>query len=285
MIRPAFHIDRVKPGDDDCLQSVLLMEVNTQGFSYLVLHQLRQEVLDAKCYALPGTDGKTLAERVKAIIATDEVLQNQFRQSIILYNFPEALLVPVHNFNLELNRDLVELSFGTVAKGLILSEKVPGQVAHNVYRVQADVHALFQQKFNAGKYWHVYSLWLSSLKNFPQEADANQPQMHVLFYPDKMLVTVFSEGKLQLVQTFLYQVAEDVVYYLLNICNQLDVSPELVLLTLSGYVQDDSALVTEVKKYFLFCNTDQVPTTFSGEVFNPLPAHFFSPLLKMALCV
>jgi len=285
MIRPAFHIDRESPTEDDYLQSMLLMEINPQGFSYLVLQQVRQEVLDAKCYALPGTDGKNLSERVKAIIESDEVLQNQFRQSVILYNFPEALLVPVSAFHLEINRELVELSYGTVAKGLILSEKIPGQPVHNVYRVTPDVHSLFQQKFNAGKYWHIYSLWLSALKNYPPETTPDQPQIHVLFYPDKMLVGVFKDGQLQLVQTYLYQVAEDVVYHLLNICNQLNISPEEVLLVISGYAQDDSALLSEIRKYFLHCVGDQVPQTFSSEVFSPLPLHFFSPLLKMALCV
>jgi hypothetical protein len=54
---------------------------------------------------------------------------------------------------------------------------------------------------------------------------------------------------------------------------------------ISGYAEDDSALLTEVKKYFLHFHLDEVPQTFSKGLFNPLPVHFFSPLLKMALCV
>ena len=86
-------------------------------------------------------------------------------------------------------------------------------------------------------------------------------------------------------QTFLYQVPEDVVYFLLNICRQFELSPEEAALIISGYVEDDSALFTEVRKYFLHCIMDEPPQTFTGSVFNPMPAHFFSWLLKMALCV
>jgi hypothetical protein len=285
MIKPAFHIEHDQAGDDDLLQSLLLMEVNPHGFSYLVLHQVRQEVLDAKYYAVPEQEGKSLSDRFRMVVDADPVLGNQFRQSIVLYNFVDSLLVPESSFHLEMNRDLVELTYGTVSKGLILSEKVPGHSAHNVYRMAPDVHSLFQQKFTAGKYWHIYSLWLSSLKSFPPENEDGRPEAHVLFYPDKMLVAIYKDDKLQLVQTFLYQVAEDAVYFLLNSCRQLDISPEEILLIVSGYVETDSALLTEIKKYFLHCNLDELPQTFTGEVFNPLPVHFFSPLLKMALCV
>jgi hypothetical protein len=287
MIKPAFHIEREKASDDDLLQSLLLMEVNLHGFSYIVLQQVRQEILDARYYALPGPDGKSLPERLRYLIDEDEVLRSRFRQSTVLYNFADSLTVPEDSFDLEINRDLIELTYGAVSKGLVLSEKIPAHAAHNVYRIGPDIHALFQQKFTAGKYWHIYSLWLSSLKNFPPTISdgTSDVQLHAMFYPDKMLVSLYREGDLQLVQTFGYQVPEDAVYFLLNVCRQLECSPEEIALVVSGYVQDDSPLLTEIKKYFLHCSLDEVPPSFSGEAFAPLPAHFFSPLLKMALCV
>lgn len=284
MIRPAFHIEHEQPSDDDLLQSLLLMEVNPHGFSYIILHQVRQEVLDARYYAVPVTEDKILSDGLRAIIDADELLHSQFRQSIVLYNFAESLLVPDANFRLDNSRELVELTYGTVSKGLILSEKVPLHPAHNVYRVTPDVHSIFQHKFTAGKYWHIYSLWLASIKSFSPDVE-HPGQVHVLFYPDRMLVSVYKDERLQLVQTFLYQVPEDVVYFLLNICRQFELSPEEAAFVVSGYVEEDSALMTEVKKYFLHCILDEPPQTFSRSVFNPLPAHFFSSLLKMALCV
>jgi hypothetical protein len=284
MIRPAFNIEHEKPSDDDLLQSLLLMAVNPYGFSYLVLHQVRQEVLEARYYSIPVTEDKSLSDGLRVIVDADELLNSQFRQSIVLYNFAESLLVPDVSFRLNHSRDLIELAYGTVTKGLILSEKVPQHPAHNVYRIAPDVHSLFQNKFTAGKYWHIYSLWLSSIKSFSPDI-GHAAQLHVLFYPDRMLVSVYKDGQLQLVQTYLYQVPEDAVYFLLNICRQLELSPEEVALIMSGYAEEDSALLTEVRKYFLHCIMDQPPQTFMDSVFNPLPVHFFSSLLKMALCV
>lgn len=285
MIHPAFHIAQKQAVEDDYLQSLLLMEANPHGLSYLILHQVRQEVLDAKYYSLPGPEGRSLSDRFKMIIDADEVLHQQFKESMVLYNFAESVLIPDALFNLETNRDLVELTHGTLAKGLILSEKLPVQPAHIAYRIPSDVHSLFQHSFTTGKYWHIYTIWLSSLKHFPPQSDNVQSRMHLLFYPDRMLVAVYKNEQLQLIQTYDYQVAEDVVYYLLNICRQLDLSPEETLVVVSGYVQTDSSLFTEMEKYFLQCTPDEAPPTFHPELFDPLPAHFFSPLLKMALCV
>lgn len=283
MITPAFQIEREQPGEEDCLQSQLLMEISTHGMSYLLLHAARQEVLAAKYYTLPGQEGRNLPERLRTIIDADELLRQQVRQSVVLYNFAESVLVPDELFSLDTNRDLVELNFGTVAKGLILSEKLPSHAAHTVYRIPADVHTFYQQKFSAGKYWHLYTLWLASLQRFLPPASIQRA--HLLFYPDKMLVAFYKNDQLQLVQTFTYQVAEDVVYHLLNICRQLEMSPQEILLQVSGYVQPDSPVYTEIMKYFLHCSLDEVPSSFDATAFAPLPQHFFSPLLKMALCV
>ena len=285
MIRPAFNIGQEQASPDELLQSLLLMEVNAHGMSYLVLNQGNKQVVDAKYYAVHGPDSKSLADKLRLIIDGDEVLRSQFRESVVLYNFPESQLVPDDLFNLEVNRDLIELGHGTVGKGLILSERIPRHTAHNVYRVTPDVHALFQQKFTAGKYWHIYTLWLCALKDYPPQTENHQPVIHVLFYPETMLVAVYRKSKLQLVQTYSYQVAEDTVYYLLNICKQLELSPEEALLVISGYVQEDSVLFIEIKKYFLHYKMDELPENVNSEPFESLPVHYFSPLLKMALCV
>lgn len=287
MINPAFHTEREKASDDDLLQSLLLMEVDRQGFSYIVLQQARQEILDARYYTLPAGEGKAITEHLRHIIQEDEMLRSRFRQSVVLYNVAESVLVPDQSFNVGTNRDLVELTYGTVSKGLVLSEKVPGHGSHNVYRVSPDIHSLFQHTFTAGKYWHLYTLWLSSLKKFPPPGPEglSAVQLHAMFYPDKMLVALYKDGGLQLVQTFVYQVPEDAVYFLLNTCQLLDCSPDTLMLVVSGYVQEDSPLMTEIKKYFLHCLPDEAPVSFSQDAFAPLPAHFFSPLLKMALCV
>lgn len=90
---------------------------------------------------------------------------------------------------------------------------------------------------------------------------------------------------MQLVQSYAYQAAEDVSYYLLNICKQLELEPATVTVKLAGMVDVSSAMYTEMLKYFLHVEPDALPMDSITPSLEEYPAHFFSPILKLAVCV
>ncbi|HEY4209695.1 MAG TPA: DUF3822 family protein, partial [Puia sp.] len=142
-----------------------------------------------------------------------------------------------------------------------------------------------QQEFTAGKYWHYYSLLLKSYKMFDSSAGEGQACLKVIFYPDKMVALLIKEGKVHLMQTFHYQDSKDVVYYLLNTCRQLDIDPEEVRLLVGGLIDKQSALSEELYKYFLQVDFEHIDESIKvTDELRELPLHYFSSILKMAVC-
>ncbi len=280
MIKPVFNITGSAIDGDTCGQSILLMEVNETSFSYVILGP-DSKLLVAAYYVLTHAEGRNLTEAIRQIVDGQDILQQEFRQAIVVYNFSETTLVPAKWYHHEVNRDLIELLFGNLKKGLVLSEQVNAFELHTIYRIPAAVHSLLQQKFSAGKYWHVYTLWLQTLQKLDsQEAE----RIHLVFAADKVLVAVFKNQQLQLLQSFAYTTPEDVVYHLLHCCQQLSLSQEDCILRIGGYIDEDSALFNEIKKYFLKIEFDKVE---GADEVSPAeyPAHYFSYLQKLALCV
>jgi len=155
---------------------------------------------------------------------------------------------------------------------------------YNIYRISADVDNLFAEKFSSLKRWHAYSLLLKSYKMF--HAKGNPFWMKAVFYEDKMVVIVFKDSKLQMVQTFYYQDRKDVLYYLLNCCKQFELDPEKLILELSGFIDKQSALFNELQKYFLNISFEQIDYSINvTEELKEYPLHYFSSLLRMAVCV
>jgi Protein of unknown function (DUF3822) len=256
----------------------LVMEVGRHIFSYAVLNAAKQPVR-IRFYELTGENDRDLTDDVDEIINGDEVLKEKMKERIVIYNFPESHLVPEKHFHITANKELMELLHGDLNKGIILSEKIHGWNQYNVFRVPTGVHNLFQRRFANGKYWHYYSLWMEcGHKQLTQHTDF----LAVVFYPNRILVAAIENKQLQLLQSFTYEVVEDVAYYLLNICLQLQLSPEKTPVKLSGMIDVSSALYTEIFKYFGQTELDAFP---ADPVLEEYPAHFFSPLLKMAVCV
>lgn len=283
MLKPAFQIEVSTISEEEMLQSRLLVEVNADSFTYVLLNQRNMSPLAVKYFKLEHTKGQPLTESLREILEEDELLRRPVKETLLVYNFPESSLVPEPLFSMDTNKELTELVHGNLAKGLVLSEKIPWWEMFNVYRIPQDLHKLMQQQFTAGKYWHYYSLLLKSYKMFDSKDGSDC--IKVIFYADKMITLVLKKGKIQLMQTFLYQDSKDVAYHLLNCCHQLGISQEEVVLLVGGLIDRQSALSTELHKYFLQVSFEEIDESIKvTDELKELPLHYFSSILKMAVC-
>ena len=259
----------------------LIMEVGQHIFSYAVLNA-NKRLLRMRFHELDAPNGRELREMLEEIVTGDEALREKVKESVVIYNFPESHLVPEKYFNINITAGLVELMYGDLNKGVILSEKVSGYDQYNVFRVPSDIHGMFQRHFARGKYWHYYSLWMECRQ---KQSGQREDGLSVIFYPRRVLVALTSNKAIQLFQSFDYEVAEDVAYYLLNICRQFDKTPETIPVKMSGMIDEESTLCNEIMKYFGQATLEPFAPATAVTALQDYPSHFFSPLLKLATCV
>ncbi len=285
MLKPDFYIHNGNVTEEEIEQCRLLMEMNANSFSYVLLNVRGMRPVVIKHFQWDQYKAGSLEEILREIIYEDEILTTYLISDIFLvYNFPESNLVPDRFFNASGNKALTDLVYGDLNRDIILNEKIPWWELHNVYRIPSGVHRLLQQKFSAGKYWHFYSLQLKCYKMFTAKEEGQY--LKVFFYTDKMIVLACKNGQLQLIQTFAYQDAKDVVYNLLNCCHQLKFVQEEVNVELSGLIERQSVLYDELQKYFLNISFDNIGDSIRvTDELREYPLHYFSSLLKMAICV
>lgn len=273
--------DIAAPGSTGLTGGHLLMEISPHLFGYVVTGG-NKKLSQLRFYKLEARDNHELAEEIAGIISKDSILKEPPPVRTLVYNFPESQLVPAGFFSSSINAGMNALLHGDLNKGIILSERIQGSDQYNVYQVPAELHSLLQRSFNNSKYWHYYTLWMAA-----EQQQTEQPAsfLSVLFYPNRILVNAVKNQQLHLLQSFVYEAAEDAAYYLLNTCLQLNLPPETTPLVLSGMIDGSSALYTEVYKYFGRVSLDAFPGASIVAAPEEYPAHFFSPLLKLALCV
>jgi hypothetical protein len=283
MLKANFDIVPEMRDSDELRNSQLLIEVGDKMFSYVIYHKEQRRFLGLRQYNLDYTPGKTMLENLLEIITNDELLQIPFKEAFIVYNYTDSNFLPEKVFHIELNQPVTEIIYGNAKKGLLLSEKVIGFKMYNIYRVPREIHALLQRKFASGNYWHYYTLLLNDGQ---MQTSSNEQVIKMVMRADQFLVAVFNGDKIQLVQSYTYQTPDDVSDYLLAICNRFKISQEKVTLIVSGLLDEQSRLYQELLKYFLQVQWDRLPETVKlDEGFGEFPDHYFSPLLKMALCV
>jgi hypothetical protein len=87
-------------------------------------------------------------------------------------------------------------------------------------------------------------------------------------------------------QSFPYDIPEDVSYHLLNITDQFHLEAQDITIRVAGLIDTSSALYAELMKYFLLVEADARPEFFSYDAaFDEYPSHFFTPVFLLGLCV
>ena len=283
MNKPVFDI--LQHDDDSTIDwhdCRLVVEINQHYFYYVVLNG-ENSIVALKYYQFSARNHTEMIGSAKEIMKEDHVLSEKMKDYAVIYNLPENCLVPETYFNMDLNKDILQLLHGDMNKGMVFSEKIPNSDTYNIFRIPLELHDFFEARFPACKYWHYYSLWLKCIQ-WP--GDENNEKASVVFYPNVIIVAVIVGGSLQVIQAMEYQTAEDVIYHMLNIYSRFGLKQEETVLEISGMVVRNSAMYEELVKYFLLVKTDSLPEGLQvSEDFKSFPEHFFSPLLKLALCV
>jgi hypothetical protein len=280
MIQPAFDI-----GNSEALSAQeghLLVEISGQSFNYILFSKDPYRLVLLRQYRVYTTNEKMVRDILEEIISGDPVLQQYAEKAVVVYNFPEANILPQEYFNSQLNVPLTKLFFGESVNGFVFNEQVRDRELQNVYSVPKEIHSLFKEKFIGSSYWHFYTLLLNSSE---KELSGPTNNFRIVFYHDKFIAAFFIGNQLQLIQTFNYHTPEDVAYYLLLICKQFNLKQQEVALSISGLIDSQSALYTELLKYFEQVYEEGIPEEMdTNGLLQELPSHYFSPLLKMSVC-
>ena len=280
MSKPDFDIVSGQLSAEERLNCQLLIEISDRHLSYILYDTANQKLFCVRHYHFDNLINITAVQHLENVINADSDLQQEVKEVAIVYNFNESNLIPASLFQIGMNKPVTDVLFGSVKKGLIISEKIKPLELYNVYRIPRDIHTMLQQRFSAGKYWHLYTLLLTS------NGIEDKSVCKVIFYADRIVVSLYAEEKLQLLQTWLYETPEDVAYYLLSICREYNLDQDKIRVSVAGLIDEQSAMYTELLKYFQFIIPDMIPSEqLAGDLTGSFPLHYFSPLVKMASCV
>ncbi len=257
----------------------LFIVISLQEITYLIIDN------ESECIALGSyhfntdvaTDG--IANVLKQMISDNQILQESFKKVSVVYAFSTAVLVPASWMIDRGRKDMLELLFGDQTDVFIRTDFLYEQNIHNIYAVPKQIDELASYLFPSVTSTHLYSI-------LPSVNTVSQNNLYCIFGNNCVTAILFKEGKLQVIQTFIFKVPEDVTYYLLQICEAFEVAAQSVEIYLNGMIDSHSNLFIELNKYFLQMQFQTLPKTFTyPEEIREYPEHYFSHLFEIAQCV
>ncbi len=212
------------------------------------------------------------------LFATENLLQQTFTKVNVVYTNKQSALVPPVYFTTNSANSILELIYGNVLEGDVKNDFLYKHNIHCVYKIEAAIQNAVKAKFPFANISHQYSL-------LPDAAQLIGDKLFVVFYQNKFIVLCCIANQLQLIQQFEYSNAEDVAYYLLAIVQQHTMDVNALSVELSGMINENSNLYSELYKYFKNISFVALPSGFSYVTeIEALPTQYFAYLFSIAVC-
>ncbi len=193
------------------------------------------------------------------------------KQNIFFWNTNEVLCLPPGNDSDDFLKNNFDMMLGNKPEATISS--APTKYCLVAWRIETRQQNIAQQCFQGATFTHQYVPLLNSL----QSTDKN---IYLFFYPYYFTLILLKEGKLQFAQTRKYSTPEDVLYFVLNVCEQYDIEKNVNTFC-GGFIEERSQLYETLYQYLEGLQLIQPDESlFASAEFKEYAPHYFAPYVN-----
>lgn len=251
----------------------LSIQLGLNGFSFCIKHKI--EVLAIQSYNEPLNE---LIDTIK----NHNWLNQKYKSININLVTNKHTLIPSSLFDINNQEDYLKFNNHNCEKNESLFDKLKQIPAHQLYAISHAEKDIIQTFFPKAQIKHFGSTLIDILSTYERSAQ----QVFISVKTNVMSILVMNKKGLLLFNTFQYQSAEDFIYYILFVLEQLNFNPNTLDLSFLGEIYPESELYKLTYKYIrnikFIKRTDNIQLS---PVINEIPDHFFFTLLHQNSCV
>ena len=258
----------------------LVIEISKHELVCLVKGAVSQEIEGFEMFRLDKAS-RDWSDVFYDVRAVSQLLNRQYRDTHCYYNFEETVIVPKQRFTASSAEDYLSLLYGESNRYDIKYDTLlPSEEIINAYRIKKSINELMGRHFVLYKPHHSYSKLLEDILTRTELADHF---MKVQFYSKHFIVAVVKEKQLQLIQSFAYEITEDILYHLIHISKQFGLDVSVSNLEISGMFETGSSLHKQIQELFGLITFDGMQPNGVFKLTHDHPAHYFTPFYKLVV--
>ncbi len=236
------------------------------------------KIFSFELFQFEKSKDESIADIFRVIKHQSEILPHTFDKVEIIWEHPQALIIPDNFYFENEQKKYLSLLFGNVffheSECNVLEELHVAYYIDEEWKKQLSQH--FASMISVHKYYKLLKEWSVKKQQLFDE------YVQVLLYQNHFILLVSKQKKLQLTNTFTYQTPEDVLYHILNVCERLELNKDQTHFSFSGLIDVESnlfrTLETYLKNIFFIIPSSE---TLAAEGFQKYPAHYFSSFLNI----
>lgn len=262
----------------------LSIQIGLGGLSFCILDGIQKKYVAIKNYPSQTQQGIPM-DWLESVLQYDPFLNRSYKSVTTCFVNERCTMVPDPLFKKENLEDYVQFNLHLETSETILYHRLNRAESWCLFPIPNDMFHRLQQQFPNIQILH-HSIPLLDYVLRSQKNGDQQHTVHVNLHPAIFDLAATSTKSLEVYNCYPYKHVNDVMYFVLNVFEQLHISPTETQLILSGKVTRQSSLYENLRRYiknidFAKRNRDY---TYSY-TFGKLPEHAYLNLLNLYPCV
>jgi len=258
----------------------LSIEIGYFGYSYCITDTIRKQVvaLSHKNFESKIND-KNLLSQIEKAIKRDVYLNKNYKSVDFIYNTSKFTLVPTEFFNKKLLKSFFK--FGNILHNYeeLHFNKLKNIDAYNIFAIPSNITTFLVNKFPEISFQHQATPLINYYIEKNKESKSLAPTVVLNVAKDKIEILVTKAKKLLFYNIFEYRTENDIIYYLLNTIDKLDIDTNKLELILSGNIEGRQSLHLNLQKYISEVRFAVTNKDFNYNI-NNVPEHFLSNIIN-----
>ncbi|MFT6746510.1 MAG: hypothetical protein ACJAZ2_000851 [Glaciecola sp.] len=190
--------------------------------------------------------------------------------------------VPQPLFDKTQLRNYIELNCGTVEHGELMHDTIEHENMILGYIVPDQVKEVLDKSLGEFNLIHHSNVFLNSITG---DFNSNDTELYVNYKHNQLELLYFNNAKFHHGNIYKIGAPEDVLYYILNSCEQLKLNPQNIKLVLLGAIKTGDKIHQLSFSYFDKIQFGAIQSKFKiAPALNDLSKHYFYTLYKQYLC-
>jgi hypothetical protein len=253
----------------------LLLQIGNDGLVVTVFDKIKTKFIAFEYYSFTSTFTFEIITDLLDIILSESKIINQRYPSatcVIINNL--STIVPSALFDEERKKLYLKFNIQLQGDEFVMTDTLANLDAKNVFALPLSIKMKLDPLFKKINYRHFSSGLIENL--LTQNKNQAKKKLIVHIQPTHFEAIVIEGKSLLFYNTFQHHSPEDFIYYLLFVCEQLQLNPETIETIFIGEIEKNSAIYTLTQKYIRNIKfgerTDSFDFSYQLQTF---PKHFY----------
>jgi hypothetical protein len=263
----------------------LSLQVTLKGFSFCVLDRQRSKFIAFGNYTYSRISSYAiLLNEAKEILAKNEILNLNYQHIKLLFATPKFTLIPSALYDAQQMESLFKFNHSIDATEILMHNFIYGNSSYVAYTIPKQIHTWFKEKYPAIRFYHQACPLTEELL-LKNKLGNTQTLAYINVYADFFDFVLLEKGALKLFNAFAFKTDTDFQYFVLNVFDQLKLSPTEVPVLISGIIKKDDSKIEFLKKYIKNLDYLNKPYHFDYSFgFEDIPGHYFTNMINLYQC-